>query len=113
MAGFQKIIMFSAIIVLIVLFIFFAIALSQASSAKSWPPIASQCPDYWKINGSGDNLSCTNTKNLGTCKDQHTMNFNTPLFSGANGNCAKYTWANNCKVSWDGITYGTNNPCQI
>ena len=43
---------------------------------------------------------------------QH-MNFNLPAFTGSNGTCAKYNWANNCKVSWDGITYGVENPCTV
>lgn len=41
---------------------------------------------------------------------ENTMDFTTPAFSGSNGQCAKYTWANNCGVVWDGITSG-ENPC--
>ena len=33
------------------------------------------------------------------------------MFTGSNGTCAKYSWANKCDVSWDGITYGVENPC--
>jgi hypothetical protein len=40
------------------------------------------------------------------------MNFNDPAFSGSNELCAKYRWAKKCKISWDGITYGVDNPCQ-
>ena len=40
------------------------------------------------------------------------MNFNNAPYTGTTGACAKYNWANNCGVSWDGITYGVNNPCQ-
>lgn len=54
-------------------------------------------------------------KDLGTCKSSTTkhlnMDFTTSEFTGQNGLCAKYTWANNCGVSWDGITYGVSNPC--
>jgi hypothetical protein len=39
------------------------------------------------------------------------MNFNGPVYTGSNGSCAKYTWAQKCKVAWDGISYGVDNPC--
>ena len=75
------------------------------------------CPDWWISDGSGNNTICTNIKDLGTCppqsgNDHLIMNFNDPAFTGSNGTCAKYTWATKCGVSWDGITYGVNNPCQ-
>jgi hypothetical protein len=39
------------------------------------------------------------------------MNFNQSPFNTSNGTCAKYTWATNCGVTWDGITSGVPNPC--
>ena len=83
---------------------------------KSFPPDLTDCPDYWKADGSGNNTTCTNIKDLGSCPassgQQHlVMNFNDPLFTGTNGSCAKYTWAKNCNISWDAVTYGVNNPC--
>jgi hypothetical protein len=116
MEGFQKIVLFIAIILLIIALVFIGIALSY-SNDQQWPPMIPQCPDYWSIDGSGNNTTCTNVKDLGTCSPQNgqnhlVMNFNTPAFSGANGLCAKYGWATNCGLSWDGITYGVNNPCQ-
>ena len=74
-----------------------------------------QCPDYWVIDGSGNNAKCINVKDLGTCKSlgnkHQTMNFNTSAFTGSQGACNKYNWATKCNVTWDGITYGVNNPC--
>ena len=109
MNGFQKIVLIVAITVLILALIFIGIALSNSQDNK-WPPIVSQCPDYWEADGSGNNTTCTNSMNLGSCKAP--MNFNNAPFTGENGTCAKYNWANNCGVTWDGITYGVNNPCQ-
>jgi hypothetical protein len=116
MEGFQKIVLFSAIIILIIALIFIGVALTYAKD-KDWPPMVPQCPDYWTIDGSGNNTTCENTKDLGTCPsnggNKHlVMNFNSPSFSGSQGNCNKYKWASNCDISWDGITYGVNNPCQ-
>ena len=109
MNGFQKIVLIAAIIILIIALIFIGMALSY-SQDKHWPPIVPQCPDYWEADGSGNNSTCTNVKNLGTCNS--VMNFNSAPYTGASGTCAKYNWANNCGVTWDGITYGVNNPCQ-
>lgn len=117
MGSFQKIVLFVAVVILLIILIFIAVSLKQAATNTTWPPMTPECPDYWKIDGSGNATTCINIKNLGTCppngNDPHLrMNFNTPAFTGSNGNCAKYTWAKKCKVTWDGITYGVNNPCQ-
>jgi len=117
MGSFQKIVLFSAIIVLIIVLVVIGIALSYSVSAQDWPPMTPDCPDYWVIDGSGNNATCVNIKDLGTCQpesnDKHLrMNFNVPAFTGSNELCAKYTWAKKCGVTWDGITYGVENPCQ-
>ena len=116
MEGFQKIVLFGAIIILIIALILISVALTY-SQDSTWPPMVPACPDYWRIDGSGNNTTCTNVKDLGTCPaqsgQQHTvMNFTGPAFTGSNGLCSKYNWANYCGVTWDGITYGVNNPCQ-
>jgi hypothetical protein len=117
MQGFQKIVLTCAIIILIITLLIIGVALTFSKNTV-WPPMVPACPDYWQIDGSGNNSTCINIKNLGTCsppsgKQHLVMNFNNPAFTGQNGLCSKYTWANNCGVSWDGITYGVNNPCQV
>jgi hypothetical protein len=113
--SFQKIILITAVVILIINLVVIALALNK-STKTNWPPIVPNCPDYWLSDGSGNNITCTNIKNLGVCKpesgsDHLVMNFNKAPFVGSNGNCAKYTWANNCKIAWDGLTYGVGNPC--
>jgi hypothetical protein len=115
MEGFQKIVLIIAIIVLIITLVVMGIALNSARS-ETWPPLLPDCPDWWIADGSGNMSTCINIKDLGVCSAQEgkahqTMNFNGPVFTGSNGLCAKYNWANKCKVSWDGITYGVQNPC--
>ena len=117
MEGFQKIVLYSAIIILIISLVIIGIVLSRAKSSQIWPPTVPDCPDYWTIDGSGNNAKCVNVQDLGTCRasgenKQYSINFNEAPYVGSNGTCAKYTWANKCEVSWDGITYGVNNPCQ-
>jgi len=121
MEGFQKIVLFSAIIILIIALVIIGVALAYAKDQQVWPPLTAECPDYWSITGydiSGNNTSkCVNIKDLGTCSPQNgekhlVMDFNGSVFTGSQGDCNKYTWAKKCNVSWDGITYGVNNPCQ-
>jgi len=118
MEGFQKFTLFAAIIILIIALIIIGIFLSSSTNTN-WPPMTPDCPDYWTMEQdvSGKNTTCVNIKDLGTCPPQSgnkhlTMDFNGSEFTGSNGRCAKYTWAKKCGVSWDGITYGVNNPCQ-
>ena len=118
MALFQKIVLYTAIIILILSLVIIGIALNSKSSSTLWPPFIADCPDYWLLDGSGNNTTCTNIKDLGTCPagtdSQHlVMNFNDPIYTGTNGLCAKYKWATNCNVTWDGITYGVPNPCNV
>ena len=117
MEGFQKIVLYSAIIILIIALVIIGIALVYAKDDQVWPPVVPNCPDYWVADGTGNNARCVNLKDLGTCQatgeNKHlTMNFNNVPFVGADEACSKYTWAKKCGVSWDGITYGVNNPCQ-
>ena len=111
METFQKIVLFSALGVLVVCLIFIGLALSKTKN-ENWPPMISQCPDYWDASADAKgNTICTNTRNLGLastnadCKQKKAADLDT--------DCAKYTYASNCGVMWDGITYGNvaPNPC--
>lgn len=113
--NFQKIVMVFAIIVLIIILILVGFALSKSKKEATWPPIVSNCPDYW-MDLSGNGTACFNEQGLGTCNipsddDKNVMNFNVSPYNTAEGGCAKYNWAKNCGVSWDGVTYGSSNPC--
>jgi hypothetical protein len=114
--GFQKIVLFAAIIILIITLVVIGIALASSKNNRAWPPNVPACPDWWISDGSGNRAQCINVKDLGTCSAQsgekhQTMNFNGPVYTGSNGLCAKYTWAKKCKVAWDGVNYGVDNPC--
>jgi len=109
--SFQKIILTIATILLIIILIVIGVTLSKSSDSDSWPPIVGECPDYW-IDMSGNGQQCVNTHNLGTCNTA-TMNFDQAPYNSSDGTCAKYKWANACGITWDGITYGAKNPCDM
>jgi hypothetical protein len=122
MESFQTIVIVIAILLLIVCLIFIGITLVKTKNTANdqWPPIVGECPDYW-VDSSGNGGNCVNVKNLGTCTSggngispggKHVaMNFTVAPYAGDAGTCAKYTWANSCGVTWDGITTGIANPC--
>ena len=117
MEGFQKMVLISAIVILIIALVIIGISLNSAVSNEDWPPIVPECPDYWVIDGSGNNTRCINVKDLGVCpaksgEKHQIMSFQSDSFTGDNGSCNKNNWAKKCQVSWDGITYGVQNPCQ-
>ena len=114
--SFQKTILFIAIFILLIFLLFIGLSLSYSTKNATWPPVSSSCPDYWGIDGSGN---CINNRKLGTCnkpllpgQQYFTINFNQAPYTGSMGDCAKYGWANNCNVAWDGVNYGVSNPCQ-
>jgi hypothetical protein len=119
MAGFQKTVLMIAIVILIISLIIIGVAMSYATD-KNWPPYIPQCPDYWVMDGSGNDTKCINVKNLGVnrCTTANTPGYrnftiNTYKAFGESddANCRKFTFARDCRVSWDGITYGVTNPC--
>ena len=124
MESFQKIVLIFFIVLFIFIIVFIGISLSKLKKSAPWPPLISQCPDFWialdsegNVSGNVSDSKCVNVKGLGSCKPKNgenelIMDFNESIYTGTNGNCAKYNWAKQCNVSWDGITYGTlKNPC--
>jgi hypothetical protein len=112
--SFQKTVITVAIVILIILLILIGMMLTKARN-EIWPPLVGDCPDYW-VDLSGNGEMCYNVHSLGKCNipsenDKATMNFNQDPFTGDDGTCSKYNWANKCKVTWDGVTSGIQNPC--
>ena len=113
---FQKTVVIIAIIVLLICLVAIGIALAY-SKVNSYPDNPPTCPDYWTVDDSDpDKIRCMNVQNLGKCpapagSSYLTLDVGSAPYTGSRGNCAKYTWATNCEIAWDGITYGAPNPC--
>jgi hypothetical protein len=116
--NFQRIILICAIVLLIICLILIGMVLVNSKSTQQWPPLIGDCPDYW-VDMSGNGSQCVNIKGLGTWVNTDTMNvhkyqtvdFSISPYTGSSGTCEKYKWANENKVTWDGITYGVPSPC--
>ena len=110
LGGFQKTVLIIAVVILLGMLMLIGSSIVANQNNQTWPPSVPSCPDWWVSDGSGNTGHCINKKDLGT-RNIKSKNFNTPAFTGSNGTCNKYKWAKKCKVSWDGITYGVDNPC--
>jgi len=116
--NFQSTVLLLAILILIICLVLIGIALARSKNTEQWPPIIANCPDYW-VDASSKGARCTNVQNLGTCNagvasgSHLTKDFTVAPYVGQNSACAKYKWATGCGLTWDGITSGVANPCDI
>ena len=98
--SFQKKIGLVALFVLVVMLSLVAYLLYKTNKNVVFPPTIAQCPDYWEVTGEG---TCNNIKNLGKgC--ENPMDFSGSKWQGDSGLRAKYCWARQCGLTWDGVT---------
>ena len=103
--GFQKTTVIVALITLIVMLLFVAYMMKRAKKTAAWPPMISECPDYFEV---VDSQKCFNVKNLGSCTSTEPIDFSGPKYQGRAGLKQKKIWAQQCGVTWDGITNNTS-----
>jgi hypothetical protein len=116
---FYIIVLVIAIVILILILTFIGIKMTdKKASSTAFPPVASTCPDYWKI--ATDGKSCevqTSGKNkitidaaakapAGYSSSPLQIDFTNTGWSegGASSVCKQKTWANSNNIVWDGIT---------
>ena len=115
---FNKIVLTIATIILIISLIILAIFMKKALSNDVFPPVISDCPDYWDVsyNNAEDSVKCirTNIINQGSTAGD-CSSYDVALFQ-QNGSsyddilCEKYKWAKGCNLEWDGVT-NNNKAC--
>lgn len=113
---FNKITVTISIIILIFSLIFIFIYIRDSFKNKKYPPVISDCPDYWDIKrDKDDNIICQNNSDINKGNRNYGCNnYNIALFNerGTSYNdlkCAKYNWAKKCKLSWSGVTNDENS----
>ncbi len=109
--SFNSIVMIVAIVMLIVSLTMIGIALKNQKNNVTFPPVISDCPDYYTStkNPEGTDYICNRNDSLSTNDNTECNTFDNShtKFKGVGGLCEKKKWANNCGVTWDGVT---NNP---
>jgi hypothetical protein len=109
---FYKSILILAVLSLIIILSIFGVILSNMSKKQIYPANISNCPDYYSLVAG----SCvSNDVIYKKSKDVNcnSLNYKSEYFNvsgiGPNsGLCSKKKWANECGVSWDGITNNSN-----
>ena len=109
--SFQSLVIYLLITLLIIILVVVGINLHAAKKKTKWPPMVGDCPDYWFDAGEGGSKCTVNIDKVNLGNATSPMDFSKAPYTGENGACSKYRWANSRKVSWDGITYGVVNPC--
>ena len=122
MNTFQKTVLTISVIVLIFSLIILGIFLAKSLFEDSYPPVISDCPDYWDVTyNENDEVVCKNTSTInkgrgdvpgGECNDYPV---NTFLASGNTNEdilCEKYKWSKKCDITWDGVT-NNNKACDL
>ena len=113
-----------AVITLILILTVVGVSISSSETETVWPPTQTKCPELYELSTTvGDENICeidnADFKDYGheqtgnnssarygrigdrdTCKQLNTVD---SAFTGIDGDCNKYKWAQNCNVSWDGI----------
>jgi len=109
--GFYKSLLIGTIASLIIVLAIMGVILANQNKTIVYPPEINNCPDYYTVSASNNcvlNSTIYSTVDP-TCSNK---NFSENIYN-ANGTgplsglCEKKKWANNCGVTWDGIT---NNP---
>ena len=132
MDTFQIVVLVIATIILILIFATVSILAKYYDTGKIFPPKANTCPDYWRVDGSGncmipgsssmnkgkifdtsgktlltnDKTNTTYIYTPGYKSDDNVIDFNDPFWStlGKSSICAKKAWANTNKIIWDGVS---------
>jgi hypothetical protein len=110
---FNKIVLMIATILLILGLIIIGILIVKSLEEQTYPPVQTDCPDYWNVNYTNGNVVCKhNSINTGYAATSQCRNYPVSLFSATGTSdadiiCEKFKWAKDCNIHWDGIT---NNP---
>ena len=112
MVSFQIGTIIIAFVVLSISLMFIAYSLMQIKNDAQYPPVVSDCPDYWLDMSEGTGEKCINNHtDLGSSTCAKIMDFSDSFWSGDLGLCRKKQWAQKCNLTWDGVT-NNNQACK-
>jgi hypothetical protein len=111
LGNFNRTVLLVASVLLILGLIIIGFFIVKSVQDSAYPPVISDCPDYWNVNYDPvtQKKICTNNSINPGPNTNECRNYPVSLFS-ANGSseadiiCAKNKWAKSCNIHWDGIT---------
>ena len=107
----------SVILSVALILIILGIIMYNSQGNQIYPAILSSCPDYYSMNPSGKCVGSSSVWTNITGQSASTnLNCNMVDFSvntqggtgPSSGLCNMKKWANDCNISWDGITNNTS-----
>jgi len=107
-----KNLLISTVLSVLLLLAIMAVVMYFSNKKQIFPAIFQPCPDYYAMDSSG-NCSMTSVWNVGVVNSARTdLSCNKVNFSGltnpgmgpSSALCKKQRWAQDCTVTWDGIT---------
>ena len=111
--NFNKTVLLVASVLLIFGLIIIGLFSIKSIESSAYPPIISDCPDYWNVSYDAQKNKICQQDSINTGIVPDTANrcvaYPVSLFS-ANGSsvndiiCEKNNWAKSCNIHWDGIT---------
>ena len=113
MNHFHKIVLIIATVVLIISLCIIGFFLTKSLYFQSFPPIISDCPDYWDISMTSDGYICINNYQYNNVINENCGISNEIIDAQFNNNydlCEKYKKVQKCNLAWDGVSNNTN-PC--
>jgi hypothetical protein len=103
----------STILSVLLILVIVAIVVSRSQKNQMYPSVFQQCPDYYYMDVCGN---CVMNQEIWTvssiqsgqtklqCANANFTNLKTPGIGSTSALCSKKKWANDCGVTWDGIT---------
>jgi hypothetical protein len=123
MESFHKSVLTISVVVLIISLCILGIFLAKSFLEDSYPPIISDCPDYWDVKYTDGEMKCENNTGINQGKggaaattsggsDSDCLSFPTFVSNTPDVLCNKYTWSKKCNIVWDGVT-NNNKACDL
>ena len=116
LTSFNKIVLGISSVILIIALVIIGTLIAKSMSEQSFPPVISDCPDYWDVTYDNDNnLVCKNISTINRGRSEFN-NYPVALFNNRGTTigdtmCEKFKWAKKADVTWDGIT-NNNKACE-
>ena len=109
--GFNSLVLEVAIIILIICLVMIGWGIYQSvyGSDAKFPPVISQCPDYWSMDtemkGKNKIIHCNNTLKMGKgAAESGNPKCNSFEAGTVSSDCEKLGLSTICNITWDGIS---------
>ena len=110
---FYKNLFISVILSVLLILVIMAIVMYRSKHKQIYPPVFQPCPDYYNTDACGNCILNSSIWSIGpdtskrtqmSCSNVNFSGLTNPGIGPSSALCTKQQWAQDCFVSWDGIT---------